>query len=216
MWGRMTMTGGGRGLSRPGRSLRKLAADRKGVAALEFAIVMPLLMVMYFATIEISQGIETNKKLGRAASMIADLVAQQQVTTAGQLEEIMDVGKAVLKPYGRSDAKFTVTAIEITDETTPKVKVAWSKASATAQAPCVAAVVGAAPALPPKLVVRGTYLIRVQACLDYEPVIIWAASSEREYGLGILNVIFDNGVLKMSETYYLRPRVTPTIPCGNC
>ncbi|WP_244742732.1 TadE/TadG family type IV pilus assembly protein [Mesorhizobium sp. L-8-10] len=202
------------GVSRLRRSLRRLGADRKGVAALEFALVVPLLMAMYFVTIEVSQGIETNKKLARAASTVADLVTQQQAMTASQLGDIMDVGKAILKPYGRSDIRFVATAIEITDEDAPKAQIAWSWANAGATAPCQAAAVGSTPDLPPRLKVRGTFLIHVKGCLDYKPILTWAAS--REAGLGVMDVILTNGVLKMDEGYYLRPRMSPTIPCANC
>lgn len=216
MWEWTMRIGANHGGARLGRSLRSLGTDRKGVAALEFALVVPLLMVMYFVTIEVSQGIETNKKLARAASTVADLVTQQQAMTATQLGEIMDVGKAILKPYGRSDLKFVATAIEVTDEDSPKVKVVWSKASAGATQPCLAAAAGSVPDLPPRLKVRGSYLIHVKTCLDYKPVITWAAASQAESGLGVMDVIFRNGVLKMNQGYYLRPRMSPTIPCGDC
>lgn len=200
---------------RAGRLFRRFGCDRRGIAALEFALVVPLLMVMYFVTIEVSQGIETNKKLARAASTVADLVTQQQAMTASQLIEIMNVGKAVLKPYGRSDLKFVATAIEVTDEATPRVRVAWSKASAGAKQPCLAAQAGSVPSLPPRLQVRGSYLIHVRACLDYEPIITWTGS-QGESGLGVMAAIFKDGIMKMSQGYYLRPRMSPTIPCSDC
>lgn len=203
------------GTTRPWRNLlARLVSDRSGVAAIEFAFIAPLLLAMCFVTVEVSQGIETNKKLGRAASTVADLVTQQQTITTTQIGEIMDVGKAILKPYGRSNLKFVATAIEVTDEATPKVKVVWSQASAGATAPCNALVKGAATDLPQALKVRRSFIVRVVACLDYKPVVTWAAGSEA--GLGVLSTIFKNGVLKMDETYYLRPRITDTIPCSNC
>jgi Flp pilus assembly protein TadG len=193
-----------------------LAADKRGVAALEFALVAPLLLAMYFVTIEVSQGIETNKKLARAASTVADLITQQQATSPGQLDLVMNIGKAILKPYGRSDLKIVITAIEVTDEETPTVRVAWSKASAGVTPPCVVDAAGSNPELPEKLEIRGTFLIRVQACLNYEPVITWAAGRQHETGLGVMDTMFKDGVLKMKESYYLRPRMSPTIPCPDC
>ena len=61
--------------------IARAAADRRGVAAIEFALVAPLLLCMYFVTMEVSQAIETNKKVSRIGSMVADLVTQQQQTT---------------------------------------------------------------------------------------------------------------------------------------
>jgi len=55
---------------------QRFARDRSGVAALEFALIAPLLLALYFVTMEVAQAIEVNKKVGRVGSMIADLVAQ--------------------------------------------------------------------------------------------------------------------------------------------
>lgn len=198
--------------TRAGKRLLELATDNRGVAALEFALIAPLLLAMYFVTIEVSQGIETNKKLGRVASTVADLITQQQETSASQLVAIMAVGKEILSPYARSDLKIAVTAIEVTDEETPKVKIAWSKASPGTPETCVFKL----SELPVKLQVKGTYLIHVRACLDYKPVITWAAGKQQETGLGVMDKIFNNGVMKMKESYYLRPRMSPTIPCSGC
>ena len=82
---------------------------------------------MYFVTMEVSQAIETNKKVSRIASMVADLVTQQQTTTKAELDAIMTIGESLLQPYNRSKPTIIITAIEITDETTPKVKVFWSR-----------------------------------------------------------------------------------------
>ncbi len=96
--------------------IARVAADRRGVAAIEFALVAPLLLCMYFVTMEVSQAIETNKKVSRIASMVADLVTQQQTTTKAEVDAIMNIGQSLLTPYYRSKPTITITAIEITDE----------------------------------------------------------------------------------------------------
>jgi hypothetical protein len=95
---------------------RQFARDRRGVAALEFALIVPLLLCLYFVTMEVAQAIETNKKVGRVGSMVADLVAQMQEIPVSELEGIMRIGEATMQPYNRSKVDITVTAIEVTDE----------------------------------------------------------------------------------------------------
>ena len=114
-------------ISRATRLLRRAVADRKGVAAIEFAFIAPLLLTMYFVTMEIAPAIDANKKVGRSASMIADLVTQQQTISKSEVEAIMSIGEATLNPYNRSQLKVVITAITVTDEETPKVLVAWSR-----------------------------------------------------------------------------------------
>jgi Flp pilus assembly protein TadG len=189
---------------------RRFVRDRTGVAALEFALVVPLLLALYFVTMEVAQAIETNKKVGRVGSMIGDLVAQQQEMNKSELEGIMSIGEATLQPYNRSDADITITAIEVTNDATPKVQVVWSRklvgGTFSAGEPKETAVV-----IPPALRVKGSFLIRAESKLAYEPIILWAASAKTTLGLA---AAFDG--IPMAETYYLRPRMSTTIPCTDC
>ncbi|ODT07364.1 MAG: hypothetical protein ABS58_07440 [Mesorhizobium sp. SCN 65-20] len=191
-------------------SLRGLAHDRRGVAAVEFAFVLPLLLALYFVTMEVSQAIETSKKVSRVGSMVGDLVTQQQTTTLAEIDAIMQIGEATLQPYNRSVGTIVVTAIEITDEATPNVRVAWSrKLDNGSTGP--AAAIGSPTTVPDALNARGSFLIRVESQLDYKPVITWAAEAKPVLGLA---AAFDD--IQMGETYYLRPRHVRTLPCGDC
>jgi Flp pilus assembly protein TadG len=202
--------GGFRLLGQRWRTARALVADRRGVAALEFALIAPLLLSMYFVTMEVAQGIEANKKVGRIASMTADLVTQQQTMSKAELEAIMTIGASIVQPYNRSKPSIVVTAIEITNEDTPQVKVFWSRKLVNGLF-SIDAVKGTATSVPPALKVKGSFLVRVDAMLAYEPVITWAAQSKQPLGL---TAAFDG--ISMKETYYLRPRMTQSISCSDC
>lgn len=204
----------------PGRTLRPFARialaartllrDKSGVAAIEFAFIAPILLCMYLVTMEVSQGIETNKKLGRAGSMVGDLIAQQPAITSGEVHAIMRIGQALLQPYNRSQPVITVTAIRVSSDATPKATVAWSRkmtngtfsAGIKANDPVT---------VPPALLVKGSFLIRVDSGLSYEPVITYTASQKQALGL---QAAFDG--ISMNETYYLRPRMSNDIDCNGC
>lgn len=194
----------------PRLRLRRLFADRKGVAAIEFAFIAPLLLAMYFVTMEIAPAIDASKKVGRAASMIADLVTQQSTITKSEAEAIMAIGEATLNPYTRTKMNVTITAINITDETTPKVLVAWSRKMVNGAFSQDAAV-GSVTTVPTALKVRNSFLIRVEASLDYRPIITWTADQKAATGL---LAAFDD--IQMKESYYLRPRMSSTITCSDC
>ena len=190
--------------------IAEFASDRRAVAALEFALIAPLLLSMYFVTMEVAQGIETNKKVGRVGSMVADLVTQQQETSEAELNAILAIGKATLQPYNRSEPTITITAIEITDEAAPKVKVVWSRKLENG-------LFGDGPAkesittVPPALEIKGSFLIRVESALEYEPVITWTADNKTSLGL---SASFDG--ITMDETYHLRPRMSQSVACDDC
>lgn len=190
--------------------LKALVGDRRGVAALEFALVVPLLLCMYFVTMEVAQAIETNKKVSRVGSMVADLITQQQTITKSEVEAVMAIGEATLQPYNRSKPKISVTAIQITDETTPKVKVVWSRKLVNG-AFSVDAAKDSITTVPTALKIKGSFLIRVTSSLGYKPVITWAAEDKPALGL---MAAFDG--ISMAETYYLRPRMSSTVPCADC
>ena len=188
----------------------RLLHDRRGVAAVEFAFIVPLLLSMYFVTMEVSQAIETNKKVSRVGSMVADLIAQQQTITKSEVDAVMQIGESLLQPYNRSKPKIVITAIQITTDPTPKVQVFWSRKlvnGATSQD----AAKGTTTTVPAALNVAGSFLIKVESDLAYKPVVTWAAADKPALGL---TAAFDN--ISMSETYYLRPRMSPQVTCADC
>jgi Flp pilus assembly protein TadG len=190
--------------------VRRFLADRNGVAALEFALIVPLLLMLYFVTMEVSQAIETNKKVGRVASTAADLVTQQQDIYKADLEGIMRIGESTLQPYNRSVPSINITAIEVTDETTPKVLVVWSRNLINGNFSAGPAK-GTPTTIPDALKIKGSFLVRAESSLAYKPVITWTAQQKTTLGL---TSAFDG--ISMKETYYLRPRMSTSIPCTDC
>jgi Flp pilus assembly protein TadG len=188
----------------------RFCCDRRGVAAVEFAFIVPVLLIMYFMTMEASQAIETSKKVSRIGSVVADLVTQQQTITAADLDAIMQIGNSTLQPYNRSTPEIIITAIQVTDEATPKVVVVWSR-KMVGGAFSAGAAKNSITTVAPTLEIKGTFLIRVESKLAYQPIITWSADSEKRLGL---SSAFDS--ISMGETYYLRPRRSPTIPCSTC
>jgi Flp pilus assembly protein TadG len=188
--------------------IARLVPDNRGVAAVEFALIAPLLLAMYFVTMEVAQGIEANKKVGRVGSMVADLITQQSEITPADLKAIMEIGESILQPYNRSEPKIVVTAINITPDPGSTVEVAWSgkieNGNFTKDTVTTASV-------PPALNLPGTFLVRVESSLDYKPLITWSPDAKSTLGL---TAAFDN--IPMKETYYLRPRMSPTVKCEDC
>lgn len=195
-------------LMRMGRFLR----DRRGVAAIEFAFVAPILFALYFLTAEIGQAIDTNKKVSRVASMVGDLVAQQPSVTASELDAIMKIGGALLKPYSRSNADVGVVAIQVSNDTAPVARVAWSRrlVGGTGRKGVAA---GTVVTVPDKLLVKGSFYVLATAELGYRPIITWSQQGRESLGLMAM-AGFDN--MRMEERFYLRPRMSSAITCDTC
>ncbi|MBZ9732113.1 MULTISPECIES: TadE/TadG family type IV pilus assembly protein [unclassified Mesorhizobium] len=205
----MHSAGALRGIS---AKVKQFCRDRRGIAAIEFAFIVPVLLIMYFITMEASQAIETGKKVSRIGSMVADLVTQQQAVVKANLDAMMKIGISTLRPYNRSDPTIIITGIQISDEASPTVKVAWSR-KLVGNTYSVDASPGDTTTVPSTLKIRNTFLVRVESDLGYVPVIAWSENNNQQKALGLLSTFSH---INMSETYYLRPRRSPTIPCSDC
>lgn len=198
-------------MTRMRRSVARLSRDRRGVAAVEFAFIVPVLLTLYFVTMEVAQAIETNKKVGRISSMVGDLVAQQQSSvTRTELESIMRLGNALIYPYNRTDPWIEVTAIFVPDIPNPQPVVVWSRRMSDNNF-STGAPVNTPVTIPAALRIRDSFLIRTVARLDYRPVLTWAAEDKPVLGLA---AAFDQ--IQMGETYYLRPRQSFRVDCPTC
>ena len=192
---------------------RRFCGDRRGAAAIEFALIAPLLLCMYFMTMEISEAVDTSKRVNRAGAMVADLVTQTNGTSKAEVLAIMNIGKAILQPYARSEPGFTVTAVTISNDAKPKATVSWSRQLLKSDGSYKKG--PSEPkddiVIPEQLLVKDSFLIRVESELDYEPIILWSDANKAKVGMGA-----SRSVYKMKETFYLRPRTSPTVPCPDC
>ena len=182
--------------------------DERGVAAIEFCFIAPLLITIWLGTMEISQGIEVNKKVGRSASMIGDIITQEESQTVAQIEDILKVGAAVLQPYNRDAPRITVTEIFINAGLAASV--VWSRRSEDGVFSRPYAPNAAVTTLPPNLKIANTYLVRVETQLEYIPITSWTIKKNKtKAGQGYASV-------NMAETYYLRPRPGADVECIGC
>ena len=185
----------------------RLRDEESGVAAIEFAFIAPLLITIWLGTMEISQGIEVNKKVGRSASMIADIVTQHEFVTNVQLEDILKIGAAVLQPYQRDAPTITVSEIHI--DAALNATVVWSRRGnensfSRPFAP------GASAVVPTALKIADTYLVKVETQLEYIPITSWSIARNKTGPNGAFASV------NMVETYYNRPRVSETVSCTGC
>lgn len=195
---------------KPAGLVRRLATEKRGVAAIEFALIAPLLLAMYFVTMEIAPAIDSSKKVGRGASMIADLVTQQQTVTTADLDAIMRLGEATMLPYNRSRLQVIVTGIDVDNNAKPTVS--WSRKMVEGAFSADLAK-GTSITIPTDLKVANSFYVKVETRLLYEPMIFWNADADAKRSAGLM-ATFNN--INMKEAYYLRPRVTSKVTCSNC
>jgi Flp pilus assembly pilin Flp len=83
--------------------LSRFHKDERGVAALEMAITLPIVMTMLLGVMEIANFVLANQRTDKMAYTIADLVAQNDEITPTQLNTIMGASQQIMKPFPFGD-----------------------------------------------------------------------------------------------------------------
>jgi Flp pilus assembly protein TadG len=114
-------------------ALRCFVRDICGVAAVEFAILLPLMLTFYLGGAEIGQGLIANSKVTSVAEAISNLMAQQTSGTAAtdsRLTNIFATATAIMSPYPTAPLKMTLSSvafiIDSSKSTGFDAKTAWT------------------------------------------------------------------------------------------
>ena len=80
--------------------LRRFASGERGVAAIEFALVVPILLVLLLGCFEVPRYVLVMQKIARTSSGVADLTAQaDEPILTNQMNDIFTAGKIMMQPY---------------------------------------------------------------------------------------------------------------------
>jgi Flp pilus assembly protein TadG len=101
-----------------------------GVAAVEFSLILPILVVLWIGGLELTGALSVDRRLNNFGSSIGDLVARTKSITYAQIADIFDLAPAAMFPYSATGMSMRVTAIDI--DADGNSKVAWSRAEGTA------------------------------------------------------------------------------------
>lgn len=113
------------------RTWRGLWRNVDGVAAVEFAFLAPLLMLMLLGTIELGRAINTDRHFTQAVSSTGDLVAREEYLgksdsgATSNLNNMMLSIKHLMQPYDASTLKLAVYSVKVSSTDANKAKVQW-------------------------------------------------------------------------------------------
>lgn len=95
------------------RALLALLRDRKGVSAVEFALVLPLLLLLYAGSVELSEALSVDRKVNQLASSVGDLVTQEATMNRTLMDNIFAATTAIMQPYPTAPVQIMVAAVNI-------------------------------------------------------------------------------------------------------
>jgi Flp pilus assembly protein TadG len=172
---------------------RRLWGDERGISAVEFALLAPVLIAFYLGLAEFCQGYMAQKRMGHVASMVADMVAQEETITPATIDDIFEIGALIMKPFPTTTLKTRVTSITLTNG---QYVVDWSRADGMSPYAKGGTVTG----VPSGMISAGQSLVMSEATYDYD--------SPADYLMPT--------VTRFSHTYYLRPRLADKTTCAAC
>lgn len=155
---------------RLGRRWLRLWRDRRGTMIAEFAMSLPMMLILVMSGTEVSRYIILQQKLDRATTAVADLISQEEDATTAKVNAVFDAIPSILAPYTFSDnGAFIISSVVLEGST---LKVAWQRRSAGAFAATSKIGAQGGPAtLPAGLVIRTNETIIVsESFYRFEPM----------------------------------------------
>jgi len=146
---------------------KRFALAREAVAAVEFALILPFLLVLYLGSIEVSQLISVDQKTGAVAGSLGDLVSRTNGDLPrSTLNDYFSAVKMIMTPYPTADLKQLVTSVYV--DKAGRTKVQWSVGYNGATAKTV----NSTYKLPKEMtdIARDAYVIVAEAQVPYKPL----------------------------------------------
>lgn len=107
--------------------------EDSGLSALEFAIIVPVMLTSLLGAVELSNGMLADRKVTLVTSTIADLTAQDTNVTSSDMADIWAAGAAVMHPMGAAPLRMRISSVVADSNGVTRVE--WSCArSMTARA----------------------------------------------------------------------------------
>lgn len=170
------------------KSLQEWRRDECGVSALEFALVLPVMITMYIGAVEISHALTVDRRVTSVASAAADLVAQSEDVSDADLTDIFEASTSIMLPYSSGPISIVLSSV-VADENNDTT-VAWSSAH------------NGAPRA-----VGSSYTVPAGLTQPFSSVIVAEVSYAYTPPIGKIII----GGFNMEDTFYLRPRLSLTV-----
>lgn len=149
--------------------LTTLPGDRSGMSAVEFALMMPVILLLFMVGFAFSDAIACNRKVTTTAKSIADLTSRYSSVASSDLSTILAASTQVLAPYKASLATIRVSEVKVTGASTSTVQ--WSQASNGS-----ALATNAAVAVPSGMAAVGSYLVMGEVSYSYTPLFTYGVA----------------------------------------
>lgn len=164
--------------------------DRRGVSAVEFAFIAPILILFYFGMAELTISMIAQRRLSHIASSVGDIVARDTQLTDARRTDIFQVSAVLMAPFPTSTLRMCI--VSISSNAAGIDTVDWSEAN---NSPANCPVAGTVVNIPTSVLPNSSSVIMSKASYDYTPPLKLISSS----------------MFTFRRTFYLRPRLSDKV-----
>jgi Flp pilus assembly protein TadG len=175
------------------RHVQRFARDRDGLSAVEFAMVLPVMLTLYLGSVQLGDGLAIKFRTALAARTVADLASQYVSIDGSTMSSILGAASIVVAPYPA--ANMIVTVSEITIDANGHATITWSDSlNGTPHT------VGQSVTLPTTMQIPNTSLIWGEVTYPYTPQLGYVLT----------------GTVNMYQSTYFYPRMSNSVACNGC
>lgn len=164
--------------------LTRFFRNDDGLAAMEFAIILPVMLLLSMGAIELTDALAARRKVTLASSALSDLIAQQREIDGTYADNAFAAVSMIMEPFASDGLGSVVSSIVVDKDR--NAKVAWSLAKH--KTPLRK---GDPYTLPEQLRVANSSVVIARVNYSHNPMIGYTLT----------------GAINMSEVTYARPRV---------
>lgn len=103
----------------------RFSRDERGVSAIEFVLIFPLLVTMLAGTVDIGQALTVSRKMNQIASTLGDMTSQQSEWTTTNIDAIVAGTVTIIEPFAKTDLKIDLAVVDV--DVLLATKVNWAR-----------------------------------------------------------------------------------------
>jgi Flp pilus assembly protein TadG len=179
------------------RPWNRAIADNRGAAAVEFALIVPVLILLYAVGFEVCRAATVKRKLTDTTVQLANLTSQYTKVSKSDISTIMNASSETMTPFPNSSLSLVVSEISIDPK--GNATVTWSESYLNGVA-FQGNPLTKAPTAPASFSTANSSYLVVQSSYAYTPVIAGSFVSP----------------ITLTNSSFMLPRDAGSIPCSDC
>ena len=107
------------------RARQRFAGDERGVSAIEFVLIFPLLVTMLAGTVDIGQALTVSRKMNQVVATLGDMTSQQGTWSTTDIDAIVAGTATIIEPFSKTDLKIDLAILDV--DASLATKVNWAR-----------------------------------------------------------------------------------------